>query len=298
MSRQGRDFELLIKKLEEILLPEKAVITSPDFIKDKITGRQREVDISIRMDVGTVPILIIIECRDRQGDVDTTWIEQLHTKTCDLNANKVIAVSSSGFSCNAITKGNHYGIETRTYGEITHDDIKGWFKIEHMVLHSQNYLIHHVELNIGDISSLKVNPLEGKTVSDNFIIRTRDNEKVNLKSIFEGEAQAHNIWATIPIDNNLHRKTIAINFINPEDRYQIEDNGNVYPIENIQFTVDLKIEIKNIPISKITSYDGQEGPIAQTIEFDGALPNANQVLQFIKAKDGSILLSARKKDNE
>ena len=34
MAREGRDFEQLIEKLEKILLPEKAIIRSPDFIED------------------------------------------------------------------------------------------------------------------------------------------------------------------------------------------------------------------------------------------------------------------------
>lgn len=295
MARKGRDFEQLIEKLEKILLPEKAVIASPDFIVDKITGQKREVDISIKMEVGSVPILIIIECRDRQADQDTTWIEQLYTKTCDLNANKVIAVSSSGFSDNAVTKATHYGMETRTYGEISAEDIKDWCKIEFITTHTQQYLIHHVQLDIPETELLSGNPLEGKTVGNFSLTRTKDKTQVNLKSIFEGEANAHNVWASVPVDNNLHRKTVKIEFSNPEDRYEIDNGDKVIPITSITFIVDLKIEIKNIPISKVTAYKGKDGAIAQTLEFDELLPGNNMILQFIKAKDGSLLLSARRK---
>lgn len=298
MAREGRDFEQLIEKLEKILLPEKAVITSPDFILDKITGQKREVDISIKMEVGSVPILIIIECRDRQADQDTTWIEQLYTKTCDLNANKVIAVSSSGFSDNAVTKASHYGMETRTYGDISAEDIKDWCKIEFITSHNQQYLIHHVQLDIPETELLIGNPLEGKTVGNFSLTRTKDKAQVNLISIFKREANAHNVWASVPIDNNLHRKTVKIEFTNPEDRYEIDNGGKVIPITSITFIVDLKIEIKNIPISKVTAYKGKDGAIAQTLEFEGLLPDNNMILQFIKAKDGSLLLSARKKDEK
>ena len=44
MARKGREFELLIKRLETILFPKNAIINSPDFIFDKITKQKREVD--------------------------------------------------------------------------------------------------------------------------------------------------------------------------------------------------------------------------------------------------------------
>ena len=47
---------------------------------DKITNQPREVDASIRYQVGSVPILITIECRDRVAVQDSTWIEQLVQK--------------------------------------------------------------------------------------------------------------------------------------------------------------------------------------------------------------------------
>ncbi len=55
-------------------------IKSPDFIADSITGEKREVDISLRGKIGSHPILIIIEVRDRDKVQDVTWIEQLATK--------------------------------------------------------------------------------------------------------------------------------------------------------------------------------------------------------------------------
>jgi hypothetical protein len=291
MARQGREFELLIKKIEETLLPENAVITSPDFITDKITGQNREVDISIRSNIGTIPILIVIECRDRQGDEDTTWIEQLHTKTCDINANKIIAVSSSGFSGNAIKKGIHYGIETRTFNDITLADIKDWCNIEFLVMYYRNYQMLVADFTIENMENLKGNPFDGVDISENFLVRTKDNVKVGLKSAFQGIAQANDIWASIPTDNSIHRKTINVNFSNPEDRFQIENNGTIYPINAIKFVVDMRIEPKNIPISKITSYNSQDGPIAQSIEFEGILPNRNNILKLVKTKDGHLLLS-------
>lgn len=105
MSRQGREFELLVKRLEEWFADSLVEIRSPDRILGVISGQEREVDITLRSHVGTTLVLIAIECRDRKVRSDVTWIEQLNTKKQDIQASKMIAVSSSGFSAAATAVG-------------------------------------------------------------------------------------------------------------------------------------------------------------------------------------------------
>jgi len=64
-SPEWRQFEKLVARIEEAVAPSGATVTSPDHILDKITGETREVDASIRYNVGTSPILVTIECRNR-----------------------------------------------------------------------------------------------------------------------------------------------------------------------------------------------------------------------------------------
>jgi hypothetical protein len=93
-----KEFEKLVALIEYHLSPQGATIKSPDYIPDKITGELREVDASIRYQVGSTPILITVECRKRSTKQDTRWIEQLVRKRDDIGASATIAVSSSGFS--------------------------------------------------------------------------------------------------------------------------------------------------------------------------------------------------------
>jgi hypothetical protein len=103
------------------------VVKSPDRIRDLTTGRLREVDASIRYKIGTVEILITVECRKRSRKEDDTWIEQLATKRARLGAAKTIAVSARGFSKSAERTAAHHGIELRTLAEVSAADIEGWF---------------------------------------------------------------------------------------------------------------------------------------------------------------------------
>jgi hypothetical protein len=126
MEKEWCELELLVEKIEKTLSPEGAIIKSPDFLVDKVTGSKREVDISVRFAIGSSDILIVIECRNRRNAQDVRWIEEIKTKHTDLGASKIIAVSKKGFSKDAIKKAKAHGIELRTFDEITESIIKNW----------------------------------------------------------------------------------------------------------------------------------------------------------------------------
>jgi hypothetical protein len=94
MTPKWKEFEQLIARIERAIAPSGAELKSPDQLPDKVTGELREVDVSIRYKVGTCPILITIECRDRSKVEDVTWIEQLAEKKRFIGASMTLAVSS------------------------------------------------------------------------------------------------------------------------------------------------------------------------------------------------------------
>ena len=118
-----REFERLVARIEADAGPHGMVVTSPDRIKCKVTGKKREVDASIRCKVGTVDMLITIECRRRSAVQDVTWVEQLVNKQKAIGADRTIAVSSSGFTEPAKKVASLNGISIRKLSEISVDDI-------------------------------------------------------------------------------------------------------------------------------------------------------------------------------
>ncbi len=120
--RSSKDLERLVARLERLLAPTDAVSTSPDYLPDKITDGKREVDVSIKSRIGSSPILMTLECRERARAEDVTWIEQLAAKRNSVGVDKAVAVSSFSFSEPAITKATFHGIEIRRLEDITHVD--------------------------------------------------------------------------------------------------------------------------------------------------------------------------------
>lgn len=123
---EWRRFEQLAALIETHLGPKGAIVKSPDHIRDKTTGQPRQVDASIRYNVGSIPILITIECRDRTGEEDVTWIEQLIAKRESIGATATVAVSSSGFTHPALEKARLHNIETRLLREVSEQAISEW----------------------------------------------------------------------------------------------------------------------------------------------------------------------------
>ena len=168
MPRKGRGTELILKELESLTLNGQAKIKSPDYIMDIVTGKRREVDISIRHDFGTHKFLTIIECRDRKGNEDVTWIEQLVTKTKNLQANKIVAVSTNGFTDGAKKLGEHENVVLRTIRNFKTDEIKEWMELFNIGIVNRRFRL--ININIEAIDEKNKPPTLGK-------VKTSFNEK-------------------------------------------------------------------------------------------------------------------------
>ncbi len=129
-SPEWKKFEQLVARIEADASPHGLIVTSPDKIRCKITGRLREVDASVRAKIGTSPVLITIECRKRRPKQDVTWIEQLATKRNNIGAARTIAVSSTGFSAEAQKMARHHGIELRHLSEVSASEINQLMKLD------------------------------------------------------------------------------------------------------------------------------------------------------------------------
>jgi hypothetical protein len=130
---EWKEFEQLVARIEKDAGPFGLTVTSPDKILCKVTGRKREVDVSIRSRAGTTDILVTIECRRRHPKQDVTWIEQLATKRDAIGASVTIAVSSSGFTPSAQAVADRHGIQLRRLSEISVRDINDLMRIDFVV---------------------------------------------------------------------------------------------------------------------------------------------------------------------
>lgn len=124
MPKRTNAFQDLIALLESQLAPAEARIFESKLLLDLRTGEEREVDIVIEGMIGHHPVRIGIEVIDHSRKASTPWIESIAQKHADLQIDKSIAVSRSGFFRPALVKALGLKIETLTIAEASSVDWK------------------------------------------------------------------------------------------------------------------------------------------------------------------------------
>jgi len=285
MGRKGREFEKLVAFLEKMLTEESFKIKSPDYFIDKDTGQKREIDISVTGKIGATPIKIIIECRNRKKPQDVTWIEQINSKKVGIGASTAIAVSSSGFYGPAINKAKSYNIECRTFEEINEKEIASWFRIKEMVLFRQNYSVKHVDIEIINSDEVTIDKTGLQVAFESFngnskvFFKKKMKEYCSLNEIVNGMNESQHMWDKIPIDGKNYSQKIELNYINPNDRFQLLANNNDFvDITKLRLIVDYNITQEKVPIDSITTYKSSEHSILQNVSFKIDKPDGLQYL--------------------
>jgi hypothetical protein len=142
---------------------------------DTIKGRQ--FDVTVRFKHGLHQYLTVIECKDYSRKVPVEKVESFVTKYRDINANKAVMVSSSGFQVGCLDVANRHGITLLTLREVLNNpvdfdpkDLKPALNIYNVTLFSPDrsedfrleewggrlaYLMNNIEINInGEVVKL------------------------------------------------------------------------------------------------------------------------------------------------
>jgi Restriction endonuclease len=109
-KNDGKQFEILTKEIFE------ALVENPTYTKVehnvKLPGKDgpRQIDVLLRAQVGSLKILTIIECKDKNKNLDVQYVDALHSKMQDVNAHNAVLVARKGFSKTALQKAKRVGI--------------------------------------------------------------------------------------------------------------------------------------------------------------------------------------------
>lgn len=285
MVRKGRGAELILKELESFSLGDLAEIKSPDRILDSETGTKREVDVSIRCSVGTHNFLTVIECRDRKPPQDVTWIEQITGKTKAIKADKIIAVSTSGFTEGAKRKAEKNNIVLRTLEEFNVAETISWLK--NITINRPYFKI--INVNLGLITTknkdqrrphelikfeIKANdkilfsePL-GKHISFSDIIRFSNEQKQNF------------LFHDLKIDDKPIMKNLTIKM---GDKVYIDIKNEKYYIDTIEAVLECKITSEKVPLQKALRYKEKDNPLMDKMDYN--FPFEDKKVTFTRIMD-------------
>lgn len=96
-EKKWKKFEKLVAGVQKSLAPNAQVIHN-DKVQGKSSQTKRQIDISVRQNIGQYSLFIAIDCKDYKDPVDVKGIEEFIGLIKDVRANKGVMVSSSGFT--------------------------------------------------------------------------------------------------------------------------------------------------------------------------------------------------------
>lgn len=99
-----------------------AVVVESKFLVDRVTKKEREVDVVISTSSAGCDFNISVEVVSRSRPMSVTWVESMIAKHQNLATDRLILVSKSGFAASAIEKAKFYRIETVTLHEALDTD--------------------------------------------------------------------------------------------------------------------------------------------------------------------------------
>ena len=302
-AKERTEFRKISCFFEKTLGPQGIKVKSPDYIRGRISKSLREIDISLRSHTGSSEILVIIECRDRKGTEDVTWIEQLPSKREDVGAHKAVAVSSTGFSSGAINMAKVKDIELRTLEEVNPNEILLWFGFKELTVLNYHINFKHVsiKLSVPKSVSVEVSPEVHSSVSAVFdinapiFVRKKDGNKVSLLDIWK--MVPNSIYDDITPGQSKTKKIIRLNFPDEEERFQILTVTGLIDIEHFIIHAEIWIEIKKRPLTSVRFYRDEDKILTKTAEFQLEHQNVPYSLELHKlVESGEQVITIRRKD--
>jgi hypothetical protein len=306
MPTNGKSLELLVEVLEKMDMVG-AEIKTRDKIYDKVAKELREVDVSVRFQKGSHDFLIVFECRDRTRKNGPDWIEQIVQKTRDLGANKVIAVSSSGFTEGAIEKAKHYDIVIRTIEEISVNDIFDWFQPKSLPIIVNNFNILGIYINGKNSDSDTTEEI------NSFISQHKEKIRRTFPFILQKDVlnprspnellmsvDSNSLFSGIVCEAPSVTRKIELY---PEDKtsgFRLIIDDDILDIDHLTFVVELSVVEKISELSSVREYKTDDKSIAQILKFGEIdFSDGKKIPEFVLKPEGiGTCLSIRFKEPE
>jgi hypothetical protein len=138
-------FQQLVRLIQSQIASAQTTVTESRFLADKETRKPVEVDIVVETVVQGVPIRLGFECKNSKRRMSVEWVRSMFAKLDNLEIDKTVLVSSSGFSAEAVRYANAKNILTLTLSQAISAE---WSK----------YLEHLKDLRIGRV---EITPIGG-----------------------------------------------------------------------------------------------------------------------------------------
>jgi hypothetical protein len=126
MPKRSNDFQRLIYLVKKQFAGG-VIVTESKMLREIDSGEEREVDIVIETTVAGQPVVIGIECVDKNRRAGKEWVEQMHGKHSRLPTDQLVLASRRGFYEPALRKAKSFKIQTLAFAEATERTVGSLF---------------------------------------------------------------------------------------------------------------------------------------------------------------------------
>jgi hypothetical protein len=239
MPRRSNQLQRVVLAIHHQLAG-RASVTESRLLPDRLSGKEREVDIAIETDVGEYPVVLSIECCDKSRPATVEWVEQMIGKHSSLPTDKLILVSRSGFTEAALSKARTGGAEALSFQQAESVD---WTKVVHRI----NRLILETTVAITRV-------LSGSDADATDQTRLLPRDQLVFSADGKWEVRIESLEDSILSDKVLRSHTMDLVTVETGKRgwliglpfadgtYTIDELGNRQPIEGISVAVVIRRE--------------------------------------------------------
>jgi hypothetical protein len=253
-KKTGHDFEQLIAWIQKSV-HKSAKIGVNEKLKDIDTGKQRQIDITIRLSDGPTEFLGIVEVRDRSRPVGAPYIEEVSGKRRSVKADAAFLVSRSGFTKTAITKAKQLGIRALTYEEAQTANWSKWLQNFNFLVLQRKYdesIIHFFEYGTDERVSISPKDIE-KIREDKTSKIILDEHGMPISSVPDILNRIINVlgeepYKNIPTDGTRKRCKFLFQGKFEPSIWLSAENGTMRQIGKIGIETELYWECKKYPV--------------------------------------------------
>lgn len=303
MATDGKSLENLVSQIEELLLPQGFTVKSNRTVFDDHGVAVAEFDVEISGRIGSTDMSWLLECRDRALPAPSSWIEQLVGRRDRFGFNKVMAVSTSGFTPGAVAYAAEAGIELRTVAEISVDQLPNWLGFREMTQQTHNFRLTAASLIPSDdelpdrIEGLK-RRLAGAAGDSKLLHPVGGNGDISVAQAF-ANALEHEEKALEGLVANGPPKTVKarVRYTNDEDHFIVDTDAGPVRIREIHFKGEVSLAERRIPFDALKEYrrDRTNETIAQTVTFPLEYQGSKFAFEMHKLADtGETVVVLRK----
>lgn len=252
MPKRSNEFQKLVFLLKKQLAGG-ATVTESKMLKDLVTGGDREVDVCVETVLTSHPVMVSIECIDRNRAADVNWVEEMKAKHERLPTNVLVLISRKRFSSEAIKVAKTYNIQTLTFDETTEQDISRIFgNLD--ALWSKVFTLSPTKVIVKVAASGEI-PAETVAVFPDNTIHASDGRVIAVVGdLVRGWLRSGEIREEFAKKGEQSHKSFVVGWPQPRDKdgkllfLQKESPRMLRPIELIEVTGACQFEVSKFPL--------------------------------------------------